>query len=84
MTNDARFESIAEALEANLRELVAVGSLRPGNILVIGTSTSEILGHRIGTSGTLDVAKPIFETTPSREALGSICASSNQKTTITR
>lgn len=59
---DSMYEPIAEALEANLRELVTAGGLRPGNILVIGTSTSEILGHRIGTSGTLDAAKPIFET----------------------
>ncbi|MGG1552490.1 MULTISPECIES: TIGR01440 family protein [Paenibacillus] len=54
---------IAEALEANLRELVQVGQLKSGHFLVVGTSTSEILGHRIGTSGTLDVAKPIYETT---------------------
>ncbi|WNR44625.1 TIGR01440 family protein [Paenibacillus roseipurpureus] len=59
---DSLFESIAQSLEANLRELVAAGGLQPGNILVIGTSTSEIVGQRIGTSGTLDAAKPIFET----------------------
>ncbi|CAN7164280.1 TIGR01440 family protein [Paenibacillus sp. LjRoot56] len=62
--SDSVFDPIAaaEALEANLRELVTVGGLRPGNILVIGTSTSEILGHQIGTSSTLNAAKPIFET----------------------
>ncbi|OCT13090.1 TIGR01440 family protein [Paenibacillus pectinilyticus] len=62
--SDSLFDPIAAAVavEANLRELVQVGELRPGNILVIGTSTSEILGHRIGTSGTLDAAKPIYET----------------------
>jgi uncharacterized protein (TIGR01440 family) len=54
--------NVAEAMETNLRELIKVGGLRSGHILVIGTSTSEILGHRIGTSGTLDAAKPIFET----------------------
>ncbi|SDO63596.1 TIGR01440 family protein [Paenibacillus sp. yr247] len=59
---DSILNNIAEALETNLRELVKVGSLRPGHILVIGTSTSEILGQQIGTSGTLDAAKPIFET----------------------
>ncbi|MCY9660433.1 MULTISPECIES: TIGR01440 family protein [Paenibacillus] len=61
MTNSI-LHTIAEDLETNLRELVKVGNLRPGHILVIGTSTSEILGHRIGTSGTLDAARPIFET----------------------
>lgn len=59
---DSILATIAEDLETNLRELVKVGGLRPGHILIIGTSTSEILGHRIGTSGTLDAAKPIFET----------------------
>lgn len=59
---DSILSNVAEALETNLRELVKVGNLRSGQILIIGTSTSEILGHRIGTSGTLDAAKPIFET----------------------
>ncbi|MBD0384345.1 TIGR01440 family protein [Paenibacillus sedimenti] len=59
---DSILESVAEAVETNLRELIGVGGLRPGQILVIGTSTSEILGHRIGTSGTLDAAEPIFQT----------------------
>ncbi|TXK76002.1 TIGR01440 family protein [Paenibacillus sp. N3.4] len=59
---DSILQVVAEAVETNMRELIEVGGLRPGNILVIGTSTSEIIGHRIGTSGTLDAAKPIFET----------------------
>ncbi|NQX70627.1 TIGR01440 family protein [Paenibacillus alba] len=59
---DSILHNVAEGLETNLRELIQVGSLRPGHILVIGTSTSEILGHQIGTSGTLDAAKPIYDT----------------------
>ncbi|MCD1260904.1 TIGR01440 family protein [Paenibacillus athensensis] len=53
-------EEIGEAVEINLRELVRAGNLRSGQLLVIGTSTSEIIGERIGTSGTLDAAAPIF------------------------
>lgn len=59
---DSIVGAIAEAVETNLRELIGVGGLRPGQILVVGTSTSEILGHRIGTSGTLNAAEPIFQT----------------------
>ncbi|NEW08913.1 TIGR01440 family protein [Paenibacillus sp. SYP-B3998] len=58
---DSILLNIAEAVETNLRELIQVGGLIPGQLLVIGTSTSEIVGQRIGTSGTLDAAEPIFE-----------------------
>ncbi|MFC5451447.1 TIGR01440 family protein [Paenibacillus aestuarii] len=59
---DSILTAIGPTVETNLRELVQVGGLKPGHILVIGTSTSEIIGQRIGTSGTLDVAEPIFQT----------------------
>jgi len=35
--------------------------LQKGKVLVIGCSTSEIIGERIGTAGTMDVAEIIFE-----------------------
>ncbi|WP_248931059.1 TIGR01440 family protein [Paenibacillus hamazuiensis] len=47
-------------VEQILRELVQAGGIRNGHIVVIGTSTSEVLGQRIGTSGTVDVARHIF------------------------
>jgi len=53
-------QTIGEAVETNLRELVRAGGLRAGQLVVIGTSTSEVIGERIGTSGTLDAAAPIF------------------------
>lgn len=34
--------------------------LRPGQILVVGCSTSEIIGKRIGTAGTEEVAEMVF------------------------
>lgn len=52
--------AIASAVETIVRELAAAGSLRAGQLLVIGTSTSEVLGRRIGTSGTLQAAAEIF------------------------
>ncbi len=42
-------------------ELVEKANLKSGDIAVIGCSTSEVIGERIGTSGTLEVAKEIFD-----------------------
>ena len=42
-------------------ELVEKANLKKGDIVVIGCSTSEVIGKRIGTSGTLEVAKEIFD-----------------------
>ncbi len=42
-------------------ELVEKANLGNGDVAVIGCSTSEVIGERIGTSGTLDVAKEIFD-----------------------
>ncbi|WP_438447502.1 TIGR01440 family protein [Gorillibacterium sp. sgz5001074] len=52
---------IAYTVERVLGELAEAGGLRPGQIVVIGTSTSEVMGQRIGTSGTEEVAGQIFE-----------------------
>jgi len=47
-------------LEAILTEFKEQAALRPGQLLVIGCSTSEVIGERIGTSGTVEVAEIIF------------------------
>lgn len=47
--------------QAAARELTEKADLKSGNVAVIGCSTSEVIGERIGTSGTLDVAKQIFD-----------------------
>ncbi|PZD97773.1 TIGR01440 family protein [Paenibacillus sambharensis] len=54
-------QAIAGNVETAVRELAAAGSLRAGQLLVIGTSTSEVAGAHIGTAGTLDVAAAIYE-----------------------
>lgn len=53
-------ESIAEQVERIARELMEVGSIRAGQIVVIGTSTSEVVGKRIGTSGAEDIAAQLY------------------------
>ncbi|WP_270166319.1 TIGR01440 family protein [Paenibacillus sp. SYP-B4298] len=57
---DTRLHVIAVQTEKLVRELAEVGRLRAGQLLVIGVSTSEVLGQRIGTAGTLDVARQIY------------------------
>ena len=42
-------------------EIIEKANLKCGDITVIGCSTSEVIGEKIGTSGTLDVAKEIFD-----------------------
>lgn len=50
--------------EKELKEILvdfqAQADLLPGQLLVIGCSTSEVMGKRIGTAGTFDVAEMIF------------------------
>jgi len=60
MENDAQLAGIAAGVETIIRELAAAGGLKAGQLLVIGVSTSEVLGKRIGTAGTLDAAARIF------------------------
>jgi uncharacterized protein (TIGR01440 family) len=47
-------------LNAILAEFQVQASPKPGQLLVIGCSTSEVIGERIGTAGTLEVAEMIF------------------------
>ncbi len=47
-------------LENILSEFQTQASLQPGQLLVVGCSTSEVIGERIGTAGTVEVAEMIF------------------------
>jgi len=51
---------IANQVETVLRELTQAGKVIAGQIVVIGTSTSEVIGQRIGTAGAKDVAEQIY------------------------
>ena len=46
--------------KAAMQELVEKANLRPGNLVVVGCSTSEVLGAKIGTNSNPDTAKQIF------------------------
>ncbi|MHC0036526.1 TIGR01440 family protein [Pseudoneobacillus sp. C159] len=50
-----------QALQTILEEFHQQTSLSSKNILVVGCSTSEVIGQKIGTAGTFEVAEMIFE-----------------------
>lgn len=52
--------SIYEQTKAAIGELCEKARLRPGNIVVVGCSTSEVVGCKIGTNSNPDVAGEIF------------------------
>ena len=53
---------IKNQLEKAFNELISQSIFEVGDILVVGCSTSEVLGEKIGTSGSLDTATEIFST----------------------
>ena len=42
-------------------EIIEIANLKEKDILVIGCSTSEIVGDKIGTNSSPDAAKAVFE-----------------------
>jgi uncharacterized protein (TIGR01440 family) len=55
-------EQIRKDLTVALEELYAASRVEDGGILVVGCSTSEVLGKKIGTAGSEDAARAIWET----------------------
>jgi uncharacterized protein (TIGR01440 family) len=53
--------SLADATAVIVNELAEAGKLGPGKILVVGVSTSEVAGVRIGTGGALEVAEQLLQ-----------------------
>lgn len=43
------------------KELIEKSGIKSGDVVVIGCSTSEVMGEKIGTSGTLETAQAIFD-----------------------
>ena len=55
------FEQIKEQAERTVRELLEVSKLQPGDLLVIGCSSSEIMGERIGKGSSMEAAQAVYE-----------------------
>ena len=54
-------KDISTTLEFAATELIKFGKLKKDCVLVLGCSTSEVVGKKIGTFGSLDVAKIIYD-----------------------
>ncbi|MBR6523014.1 MAG: TIGR01440 family protein [Clostridia bacterium] len=53
--------SLYEECKKLTEELVEKAALKKGDIVVVGCSTSEVLGNKIGTNSSPDTAKILFE-----------------------
>ena len=54
-------EQLTNQAVAVITELYEKANLKAGDIVVVGCSTSEIIGSKIGTNSSPDVAKTVFE-----------------------
>lgn len=54
-------ERIKNEAALALRELIAESSIKKGEILVVGCSSSEIVGEKIGKGSSLEAAEAVFE-----------------------
>jgi uncharacterized protein (TIGR01440 family) len=55
-------EQVAAELRECLEDLRDAAGLGPGQVLVVGASTSEMAGARIGTAGSLELGRAVAET----------------------
>lgn len=59
---EAQFlDAVRSQTRAAAAELLAAAALEPGQVLVVGCSTSEVTGRRIGSAGSEAVAEAILE-----------------------
>ncbi|MBR2387235.1 MAG: TIGR01440 family protein [Clostridia bacterium] len=55
------YEEIKAAAESATRELILAAGLQRGDIFVVGCSSSEIVGKKIGNHSAFEAAKAVFE-----------------------
>ena len=55
------YEEIRKSARAALLELLDVAALKPGQQVVIGCSSSEIMGQKIGKGSTPEAAKAVVD-----------------------
>lgn len=61
MCSKATKETIMNQCYEIASELINIARLKKGDILIIGCSTSEISGAKIGTASSMDIAQAIFD-----------------------
>lgn len=60
-SGEVNLREITKQVETALSDLLQAAELKPGQILVIGGSTSEVLGKPLGSATSLDVAHAILD-----------------------
>ena len=60
MNNEKRYKMIREEAYSLCKELIEAAGLKKGKVLVVGCSTSEVCGERIGTASKPEVAENLF------------------------
>ncbi len=55
------YNKLKEQAFSAISELIEKASLKKGDILIVGCSTSEVLGNTIGTNSAPEAAKALFE-----------------------
>lgn len=54
-------DTIKKQAYSAAKEIIGIGKLKKGQILVVGCSTSEVIGNTIGTNSSPEAAKEIFD-----------------------
>ena len=54
-------KELSSPAKAVMEELIEKARLKSGDVVIIGCSTSEIIGSKIGTNSSPDTAKTVFE-----------------------
>ena len=54
------WEKIAEQVKTAANELLSVANYRKGDVFIIGCSSSEIVGERIGKGSSMDAAQTVY------------------------
>ncbi len=52
-------ENVTEAARDALAELLEIARLAPGDVVVVGGSTSEVLGQRIGSASAIEIGEQL-------------------------
>ncbi len=68
MSETMNLEKIAQEIEEDAEELISVAKARSGQVFVVGCSSSEVLGNKIGTGGSMKLAKVLYTTCCTRSA----------------
>jgi uncharacterized protein YwlG (UPF0340 family) len=54
------YEELKEQAAAAAKEIIQTAKLRPGDILVVGCSSSEAAGKKIGSDSNEDIGRALF------------------------